>query len=148
MNTNRAFKQHKQMLNRINGITGGNGRYEFILSQEDLMNAYFQSHRDLQYNLRKESKRDRFIMNTPAMQEEINRICGDAIQKASKQSAELVAIDARNEVINQLNVALTGRPAAASNNNHRTSALANAIVGGLMSGIGGIINDMFDSEDY
>ena len=149
MNNKRVMRNHIGNINRAAGTAGGT-RYEFILSQDDLLRAYFESHKDLNYNLRKESKRDRFIMNTPAMQQEINKICGNAIQKASKELAELVAADARNEVERQINAALGGSAATTSKNNssRSTSALSNAIVGGLMSGIGGIINDMFESEDY
>ena len=115
------------------------------------MNAYFDSHKDLNYALRKEVKRNRVVMNPAGLEKELNRICGNAIIKASKELAELVAADARNEVERQLNAALSGRSAAAKSSNisrsRSTSKLSDAIVGGLMSGIGGILSDMFDNED-
>lgn len=151
MNNKRAMRNHIGNINRVAGNSGTGNRYEFIMSQDDLMNAYFQSHRDLVYNLRKEVKRDRFVLNSAGLEKELKRICDDAIQKASKQLAELVAADARNEVERQIGAALSGKSAAKSNNisrSQKTSALSDAIVGGFMSGIGGILSDMFDSEDY
>lgn len=147
----KQMRNHIGNINRVAGNSGTGSRYEFIMSQDDLMRAYFQSHRDLAYNLRKEVKRDRFVLNSAGLEKELKRICDDAIQKASKELAELVAADARNEVERQLGAALGGRPATVSKNisrSQKTSALSDAIVGGFMSGIGGILSDMFDSEDY
>ena len=151
MNSKQIMRNHIANINRVAGNSGTGSRYEFIMSQDDLMNAYFNSHRDLAYNLRKEVKRDRIVMNAAALEKELKKICDDILQNASKELAELVAQDARTEVERQLNAALSGRPAAASNNISRsrsTSKLSDAIVGGFMSGIGSILNDMFDSEDY
>ena len=151
MNSKQIMKNHISNINRVAGNSGTGSRYEFIMSQDDLMNAYFNSHRDLAYNLRKEVKRDRIVMNAAGLQKELKKICDDILKNASKELAELVAQDARTEVERQLNAALSGRTAAAaaSNNISRsTSKLSDAIVGGFMSGIGGILSDMFDSEDY
>lgn len=151
MNSKKIMRNHIANINRAAGNSGTGSRYEFIMSQDDLMNAYFKSHRDLNYALRKMSKRDRFLVaNSAGLEKELKRICDDAIQKASKQLAELVAQDARNEVERQIGAALGGRPATVSKNNssRSTSALSDAIVGGFMSGIGGILSDMFDSDDY
>ena len=146
------MKNHIGNLKRTAGQNPSGNRYEYILSQDDLMRAYFESRRDLAYNLRKEVKRDRFILNSAGLEKELKKICDDAIQKASKQLAELVAADARNEVERQIGAALSGKSAATASNNisrsQKTSALSDAIVGGFMSGIGGILSDMFDSEDY
>ena len=153
MNSKQVMRNHIGNINRAAGNSGTGSRYEFIMSQDDLMNAYFQSHKDLNYALLKQSKRDRFLVaNSAGLQKELKKICDDAIQKASKQLAELVAADARNEVERQIGAALSGKSAATASNNisrsQKTSALSDAIVGGFMSGIGGILNDMFDSEDY
>ena len=152
MNSKQIMRNHIANINRVAGNSGTGSRYEFIMSQDDLMNAYFNSHRDLAYNLRKEVKRDRIVMNAAGLQKELKKICDDILQNASKELAELVAQDARTEVERQLNAALSGKTTAAASNNisrsRSTSKLSDAIVGGFMSGIGGILSDMFDSEDY
>ena len=152
MNSKQIMKNHIANINKVAGNSGTGSRYEFIMSQDDLMNAYFKSHQDLNYALRKQSKRDRFLVaNSAGLQKELKRICDDILQNTSKELAELVAQDARTEVERQLNAALSGTTAAKSSNISRsrnTSKLANAIVGGFMSGIGGILSDMFDSEYY
>ena len=145
---NSAMKRHIGNIKRAAGEQNTRGRYEYILSQDDLMRAYFESKKDLAYNLRKEVKRDRFILNSAAMQEEINKICGNAIQKAGKELAELVAVDARTEIEKQIAAAFGGSTAAKGSNKSSTSALSNAIVGGLTSGLGSILNDMFYDNDY
>ena len=145
---NSTMKRHIGNINKSAGTTSGT-RYEFILSQDDLLRAYFESHKDLAYNLRKEVKRDRFVLNSAAMQQEINKICGKAIQGASKELAELVAADARTEIEKQICAAFgSSNPAAKRSNKNSTSALSNAIVGGLASGLGSILNDMFYDNDY
>ena len=144
---NSTMKRHIGNINKSVGTISGN-RYEYILSQDDLMRAYFESHKDLNYNLRKEVKRDRFILNSSAMQQEINKICGKAIQGASKELAELVAADARTEIEKQICAAFgSSNPAAKRSNKNSTSALANAIVGGITSGFGDILSDMLYGDD-
>lgn len=153
MNSKQIIRNHIANINRVAGNSGTGSRYEFIMSQDDLMNAYFNSHKDLNYALLKQSKRDRFLVaNSAGLQKELKKICDDILQNASKELAELVAQDARTEVERQLNAALSGKTAATASNNisrsRSTSKLSDAIVGGFMSGIGGILSDMFDSEDY
>lgn len=148
MNRKQMFNQHQEMLRKSNGIGGNGGKYEFILSHNDLMRAYFEKRKDLSYDLKMERKRDRILLNATALEKELTRICNNVISKASKEISELIANDIQIAVNNQLGAVISGKPLKTSSNKSYTTALSNSIVGGLMSGLGGIINDMFDSDDY
>lgn len=148
MNRKQIFNQHQQMLRKSNGIGGNGGKYEFILTQDDLMRAYFEKRKDLAYDLKMERKRDRILLNASALEKELTRICDNVIKNASKEISELIANDIQIAVNNQLGAVISGKPLKTSSNKSYTTALSNSIVGGLMSGLGGIINDMFDSDDY
>ena len=151
MNAKRMFNQHQKMLNQANGIranSGNNSKYEFILTHNDLMRAYFEKRKDLSYDLKMERKRDRILLNATALEKELTRICDNVIKNASKEISELIANDIQIAVNNQLGAVISGKPLKTSSNKSYTTALSNSIVGGLMSGLGGIINDMFDSDDY
>lgn len=148
MNSKQIFNQHQQMLRKSNGIGGNGGKYEFILTHNDLMRAYFEKRKDLSYDLKMERKRDRILLNASALEKELTRICDNVIKNASKEISELIANDIQIAVNNQLGAVIGGKPLKTSSNKSYTTALSNSIVGGLMSGLGGIINDMFDSDDY
>ena len=57
-----AMSRHQ---NKLSNITGNDvsRRYSYILTGNDLLNAYLNSKKDLNYALRKEVKRDRFVLN-------------------------------------------------------------------------------------
>lgn len=148
MNSKQMFNQHQQMLRKSNGIGGNGGKYEFILTHNDLIRAYFEKRKDLAYDLKMERKRDRILLNATALEKELTRICNNVISKASKEISELIANDIQIAVNNQLGAVISGKPLKTSSNKSYTTALSNSIVGGLMSGLSGIINDMFDSDDY
>lgn len=147
--TKRMMKSHIGQLQRAAGGKGTGSRYEYILSQDELMNAYMQSRKDLNYALRKEAKRDRFVMNSAGVQKEMNKICNTAIQEASKQMAAMIEQDARNAIERAMcSISGTPAPAANSRNNNTGALLGRSLANGLMKGIGGILDDMMSSDDY
>lgn len=147
-----AMQRHIGNIQRAAGNKSGGSeyRYEYILSQDDLMKSYFESHKDLAYALRKEVKRDRYIMNADGLKKDIDRICKEAINAASKELAAMIAHDIQKEVTMQLNGAIQGRTAgaAASKTSSFTMDLSKSLVGGLVSGVRSIFDDMLNSEDY
>lgn len=145
----RMMKSHIGQLQRAAGGEGTGGRYEYILSQDELMNAYMQSRKDLTYALRKEAKRDRFVMNSAGLQKEINKICAEAIDEASKQMAAMVEQDARNAIERAMaSIGGTPAPAANSRSTNTGALLGKSLANGLMKGLGGILDDMMSSDDY
>lgn len=92
---NEYMKHHLGNLSRQVGHDVSN-RYSYILSQDELLNAYFQQRQDLQYALRKEIKRDRFILNSRGLEKELNRILEEAITEAANQMLIWLSEDANN----------------------------------------------------
>lgn len=89
MNTN---NNHIGNLSRLAGhpVT----RYEYMLSGDDIMNAWAKAHADLGYPLRKESARDRFLIyNSKGLEKEINEIITELIINSEKILIEMLRED-------------------------------------------------------
>ena len=103
MNTN---NNHLGNLSRLVGhpVT----RYEYMLSRDDVMNAWFKAHVDLGYPLRKESARDRFLIyNSKGLEKEINEIITELIINSEKILIEMLREDATQvmqELADSINV--------------------------------------------
>lgn len=77
-------------------------RYEYMLSGEDIMNAWAKAHADLGYPLKKESARDRFLIyNSKGLEKEVNKIITELIINSEKILVEMLREDA-TEVMQEL----------------------------------------------
>ena len=79
-------------------------RYEYILSQNQLYKAYFNSRRDLRYALRKEVKRDRYIENIEGLEKNLQKEIMNIIMQGSDAIADMVTSD----MVNSINSAIGG----------------------------------------
>ena len=67
-----AMQRHAHNLKKSAGLHGNNSvRYEYILTVDQLEDAMLKSVDDLNYPLRKEVKRDRYVLNSKALREAI-----------------------------------------------------------------------------
>ncbi len=82
--------------------TGKSGKYTFIADTTDLYNSFVSSHRDLSYPLRKEVKRDRYILNSQGLQKDIEKVVDESLQKAVEPLIDLVSTDIANEAYSKL----------------------------------------------
>lgn len=82
--------------------TGKSGKYTFIADTNDLYNSFVSSHRDLSYPLRKEVKRDRYILNEQGLQKDIEKVVDEALEKAATPLLDLVSTDIANEAYSKL----------------------------------------------
>lgn len=82
--------------------TGKSGKYTFISNTTDLYNSFVSSHRDLSYPLRKEVKRDRYILNSQGLQKDIEKVIDEALEKAATPLIDLVSTDIANEAYSKL----------------------------------------------
>lgn len=73
-------------------------KYEYILNHESLINAYLQSRADLDYRLKKEVKRDRYIENKAALQKELTAAIEAALRSGSKNISAIIAQDIHDAV--------------------------------------------------
>lgn len=82
--------------------TGKSGKYTFIADTTDLYNSFVSAHRDLSYPLRKEVKRDRYILNSQGLQKDIEKVVDESLQKAVTPLIDLVSTDIANEAYSKL----------------------------------------------
>ena len=81
---------------------GMNNKYIFIADTTDLYNNFVFSHRDLSYPLRKEVKRDRYILNSQGLQKKKKKVVDESLQKAAIPLIDLVSTDIANEAYSKL----------------------------------------------
>ena len=81
---------------------GISDKYTFIADTTDLYNGFISSHRDLSYPLRKEVKRDRYIMNSQGLQKDIEKVVDEELQKAAIPLIDIVSTDIANEAYSKL----------------------------------------------
>ena len=152
-----AMSRHQ---NKLSNITGNDvsRRYSYILTGNDLLNAYLNSKKDLNYALRKEVKRDRFVLNSKGLQKELEELCKKALDSASQGFSQVIAADTVNEVAKQLNglvqlsngkVVFSGSKVGASNSGRNSAAaqMTKAFTQGVMSGLSGIVEDILDLDE-
>ena len=120
------------------------GKYSYIVSESDLINAYLQMRNDLGYPLMLESRYRRAIVyNKQGLEQQIQSMIANCINESSKDLTDVVVAD----IINQLNYSLSGNKT--SGNSTNVGALAGNIFGkGLVKGISNIIDDITDTERY
>lgn len=89
-------------IERYKNQKGMNNKYTFIADTTDLYNNFISAHRDLSYPLRKEAKRDRYILNSQGLQKDIEKVVDEALQKATNPLIDLVSTDIANEAYSKL----------------------------------------------
>lgn len=70
-------------------------KYNYFLTREELMRSYY-IHPDLPYALKKEIGRDRFIMNSAAVEKEMTKVCEKILEEAVEQIITMLSQDASN----------------------------------------------------
>ena len=79
---NYNFERHIHNLKKSAGLSGnGTIKYEYILSKDQLYDAYLKRMDDLGYPLKVEPKRDRYVMNSKVLKKAFE----DATTKALEQ---------------------------------------------------------------
>ena len=121
------MNRHINNLRRAAGlgtISNSNNRYEYITNTDELTRAFMESKADLAYSLRKEAKRDRYILNKAALQEDISK----TVTKTLLDNIDLLTQYAAAGIVSEVNAALGGTAAGTKNNrNSLASMLGNKI---------------------
>lgn len=89
-------------IERYKSQKGMSDKYTLIADTTDLYNNFVSAHRDLSYPLRKEVKRDRYILNSQGLQKDIEKVVDEALQKAATPLIDLVSTDIANEAYSKL----------------------------------------------
>ncbi|MCM1265430.1 MAG: hypothetical protein NC200_04450 [Candidatus Gastranaerophilales bacterium] len=122
-----------------------NNRYTMILDTNDLYNNFVSAHRDLSYPLRKEVKRDRYIMNSAGLEKDIEKVIDEAIQKAATPLIDLVSTEIANEAYSKLEAIHNGVSGSYIKNtskiNNIGSILGKALGKSIVEGVTQLLND-------
>ncbi|MGN1165520.1 MAG: hypothetical protein ACI4S2_03710 [Lachnospiraceae bacterium] len=89
-------------IERYKAQKGMSDRYTFIVDTIDLYNNFISSHRDLSYPLRKEVKRDRYILNSQGLEKDIEKVVDETLEKAATPLIDLVSTDIANEALSKV----------------------------------------------
>ena len=82
MDYNVAMQRHVHNLKKSANLHGNNSvRYEYLLTTEQLYDTMNKQIADLNYPLRVESKRDRYVVNTAALREAINKASAQVLNE-------------------------------------------------------------------
>ncbi|MCI6665560.1 MAG: hypothetical protein MSE26_04645 [Lachnospiraceae bacterium] len=154
MDYNSAIQRHLGNISRQVGHDISK-RYSYIVSQDDLTNAWLQMHNDLGYPLMMDSKYHRAIVyNKQGLEKQIAQMVNDCIIANIKELESMVAEDIGKDIESMLNglvkaangtvtLGKTSSRSGGSAINRFTSAL----VKGLVKGVGKIIDDMTNPKD-
>ena len=145
---NRAMRNHLGNISRLVGHDVTN-RYNYIVSNDDLINAYLQMRNELSYPLMIDSKNRRAIVyNKSGLEKKIQQLINDGIVDNIKKLESTIASDIVDSVVNQLNGVTQGTNGKiVSNTKSKTNIFTDAMSKGLMCGIGKIVEDMMDINE-
>lgn len=137
-------KKMKQTLNRLGRSFIQKNYYKYILSDNDLVNSYFYSMADLHYPLRKEVKRDRYIVNRKALEGAIQKAVDKALKEIEEGVGQLIDFLSADLVQSLQSLEVTGSQQRANRNSFRqrfVKELSKVIVKGTIKILDNTVND-------
>lgn len=151
MDYEKAKKHHFDNLSRQVGHDVSK-RYNYIISNDDLTNAYLQMRDELGYPLMMDSKyRRAIIYNKKGLEKKIEKLVYDCIISNAREFENMVANDIADDIINQLNdMVQTANGQIKKGNvkkNNAMSEFAKSLAKGLVQGVGTIIDDIIKYDE-
>ena len=142
MDYNSAMKSHMGNIGRLSGSNLTN-RYSYIVSQDELVNAYLQMRNELGYPLMIDSKNRRAIVyNKKGLENKIQQIINKSIIDNIDMLDNVIVADITNK-LNSITQDINGNLSAKnSGRNSMMNLLGNSIVKGIMKGVGDVLEDM------
>lgn len=127
-------------------------RYSYVVSNDELTNAYIQMRNELGYPLMMDSKYRRAIVyNKTGLEKKITEMINNTIMANIKELEKMVAEDIVNDVLRQINSIKTiGNGTfvkGSSGTSNFASRLGSMLAKSMVKGIGDIIDDMLDTND-
>lgn len=146
MDYEKAKKHHFDNLSRQVGHDVSK-RYNYIISNDDLTNAYLQMRDELGYPLMIDSKYRRAVVyNKKGLEKKIQNLVYECIINNAKEFEDMVANDVADDIIDQLNSMVqtaNGQIKKGSvKKKSATSEFAKALAKGLVQGVGKIIDEI------
>ena len=99
---------NRMVNNHMRNIRIASGVYEYTNTTEELYNAMIRTRADLNYSLRKEVKRDRYVANKRGLEESIIKAVNQVLEKELDNFGTLVAEDVSNKVYSTIGGATGG----------------------------------------
>lgn len=90
-------------------------KYEYILDTRDVIEKIAEQKADLNYNLRKEVKRDRFVANAKGLEEAIIMSVNKVILSECDRIAEVIARDIEMQIQRDIAGVMIGNARSTSN---------------------------------
>lgn len=134
-----------ELINRYKAQTGKTDRYTLVMSTDDIYNNFVSAHRDLSYPLRKEVKRDRYILNSQGLQKDIEKVIDESLEKAAQPLIDLVSTEIANEAYAKLEAIHSGSTSPLIKNTSKINTIGSMlgkILGkSLVTGITALFDD-------
>ena len=151
MNYNIAMQRHLGNLSRLVGHDVSR-KYNYIIDQDDLTNAYLQMRNDLGYPLMMDSKYRRAIVyNKEGLERRITETINDCIMSNIKNIEDMIAEDIGNDIVNMMNgLTQASNGTIILGSKHSSSVIGkftNILAKGLVKGIGNVIDDLIYPRD-
>ncbi len=129
----------------LNGVN----KYSYILSSDDLTNAYLQMRNDLGYPLMLESTYRRAIVyNKQGLEKKIENMINNCLEEAAKNLSDIIVADITYQ-LNNITTAANGKIVVGGGKSfNMASMLGSALGKGLVKGFFNILDDITDNEDY
>ena len=135
-----AFISHLGNLSRAIGHDVG--KYEYILSSNQLLKSYYESKKDLPYPMRKEVKRDRYIYNADGLQKDLTDLVNDVLESEEKRISDIVSDDIVNMVYEKIN-GVVGAASGSNKSTSKTYSMIGAMAArSIINGISAIMDDI------
>lgn len=154
MDYDSLIKHHFGNLSRQVGRDVGK-RYNYIINEDDLKNAYIQMRNELGYPLMIDSKYRRAIVyNKQGIEKKIEDMINECIMSNINELEDMIANDIVNDIANQLNgiiQAANGSIVLGSGTNksggNSKSRFVSSMARGLVKGVGNIVEDIVNPKD-
>ena len=154
MNYQSSMQRHLGNISRQVGHDVSN-KYSYIVSQDDLTNAYLQMRNDLGYPLMMDSKYHRAIVyNKQGLEKKIAEMVNGCIIANIKELENMVAEDIGNDIESMLNGlvqsangTITLGKGSSRSGGSATKRFASALAKGLVKGVENIIDDITNPKD-
>lgn len=143
MSINTANKRHLGNISRLVGHNVNN-RYDYIITGNNLINAWVQMHNDLGYPLKVDSKyRRTIIYNKQGLEKQIQEMIKQCIEETSKDLVGVVMSDIVTE-FNNITQTANGQFVTGGKGNKQviSSLFTSSLSKGLVNGFLGILDDI------
>ena len=143
MSVNTANKRHLGNISRLVGHNVNN-KYDYIITGNDLINAWVQMHNDLGYPLKVDSKyRRTIIYNKQGLEKQIQEMIKQCIEETSKDIVGVIMADIVTE-FNNITQTANGQFVTGGKGNKQgiSSLFTSSLSKGLVNGFFGILDDI------